>query len=201
MSLTQETITIRPAQLEDAYPIKALLEEGLGKGYMEIEDLNDFIDPQMKESLCLVATSQEKIIGALTLTKVGRESLRSQLPKEMNFMADNPSMLEEHSEVGFIQNVVVSPAFQRQGIATRLIRESLEQASKLDLLRVISFGWESIHGCHIDGVFADLGFKRGSQISGFWYEESIREEYECPSCGNPCYCNAILYSLELAWAE
>lgn len=95
--------------------------------------------------------------------------------------------------VGLIKSIAVKPEFRHRGIGTNLTIKSIIklQGFGCDLLFAIS--WDSQRQDSSKKMFEKLGFQNVLEINNYWTEDSMREGYLCPNCGNPCFCRAIFY--------
>lgn len=60
-----------------------------------------------------------------------------------------------------------------------------------DLLLAVS--WVSNKPDSSEGMFEKLGFEKLFTVPDYWTQDSIKEGYLCPNCGNPCRCTANFY--------
>lgn len=99
----------------------------------------------------------------------------------------------ENHKVGAILSVVVSPSNRNNGIATALVEAAVDWLRAHGATCVITVGWTDQSGCHIAGVASAMGFREVGKISQYWEEDSLTNDYECPTCGRPCHCDATLF--------
>jgi len=95
--------------------------------------------------------------------------------------------------LGVIQTIAVSPKYQGRGVASKLVKETMRQLSQKGALGFVSIAWRNLDKINIKNVLERSGFNEFDQVEKFWHKESLKEGYECPSCGNPCECSAIMY--------
>lgn len=90
-----------------------------------------------------------------------------------------------------LQTVVVHPAFRGQGIARLLGLEALSRFSTC--VSWTSPAWEHNGKVPADKLLRALGFEPVFRAEDYWYADSVRRGYDCPVCGNPCHCSAVIY--------
>jgi GNAT superfamily N-acetyltransferase len=102
--------------------------------------------------------------------------------------------LFEHHRVGLMSTASVVEPFQGQGIGQELTRRRMRWMNEAGCTAQIAVSWESGLAHTSDRVFTKLGFKRLSQVKGFYQEDSTQRGWTCPVCGSPpCRCSASFY--------
>ncbi|MBR8535817.1 GNAT family N-acetyltransferase [Carboxylicivirga sediminis] len=107
------------------------------------------------------------------------------------------SYAEWDRQVYVLKSMVIEESYQRRGYGTELMKSALNKAKANQLDAIILVGWKSVKGTNIEHLMDDFGFEVICEIQDFWHAESIINQYQCPVCGNPCNCTAIIYSKEL----
>ncbi len=99
--------------------------------------------------------------------------------------------------VGSFEAVAVSPAFRRRGLGSSLTEASLRWMRRLGCDTAITLSWRSGREGSSTTLFRGMGFREGSTVERFYFEESVRDGWSCPVCGGPCTCAATLFTLRL----
>lgn len=159
-------MNIRKAHHDDYVDVYRIGDEQLGKGYFQ-EVLNS-----NSEHLLWVAfdPATDQVRGFLFV------------------------ILQE--QVAIIKTLAIQQKYQRNGLGTRLLHEALEElVESVDRFEVIA--WELSDTKHIplESILAKTGFVKSHEITNYWLDDSIQRGYYCPSCGNPCQCNAVIFSI------
>lgn len=89
-----------------------------------------------------------------------------------------------------IDSVVVDETHRGKGMASQLFEEVLTDYNS-ERLQV--FVWKESPDGNLEAICQRFGFNKVDEISNYWYEQSLNNEFICKRCGNPCYCTAILY--------
>lgn len=89
-----------------------------------------------------------------------------------------------------ISSVVVSEGQRGKGIATALIEDVLLEHPQE---KVYIYAWRKGGVLLLQPVLNRLGFQMKEEKPKYWYRDSVERAYNCPECGNPCYCSAVIY--------
>jgi N-acetylglutamate synthase-like GNAT family acetyltransferase len=188
---------IRRAEHHEAKSLVALLGDALGDRYVEYDEVIRLIEGANSE-LCLVAKTETRgIAGAATASIISQEALSGSFPKGQSHVLSELPMSPYHENVGLIQAVAVSNLYRERGIATQLTRSAMDWLREQQATIALSFGWKSPEGCHIAGVFESCGFNPVREVENFWLEDSKNAGYSCPSCGDVCGCDAVIFTRSL----
>ena len=99
--------------------------------------------------------------------------------------------------VGSYEAVAVEPGFRRRGTGRLLTEASLGWMREQGCDVAVTLAWLSGRKDSSPHLFGRLGFHEWGTVKRFYYEESLRDGWECPVCGGPCRCSATLFTLDL----
>jgi ribosomal protein S18 acetylase RimI-like enzyme len=157
-------VEIRRALYEDYYRVLNIADNQLGKGYM-------------KGVLHLASHNPLWVAVDKTVNEVvGFIFLR---------------ISEEKAE---IKSMAVQLKYQKQGIGTSMVKKVLGEFQEAKRVEVIAWEQSDSGSIPLQSLLIESGFSITSKKPNFWYEDSIRRGFDCPSCGNPCNCSAVIFS-------
>jgi GNAT superfamily N-acetyltransferase len=145
--------------------------------------------------VALVALERRSVIGAVTAECLGYESFLQRVPADMADAVKSKTPRFDFHLIGFIRTVAVSENMRGRGVGTKLVKAAVKRLHKLGATSIVTIGWADRDGCHIAGLVTALGFTEIATFRDFWKADSIAKEYSCPTCGNPCRCQANLFLL------
>lgn len=100
--------------------------------------------------------------------------------------------LQTSGNIGVIRTIAVNPLCQRKGYGYYLTQQiSLLLTKRCTLLA--SMAWEHDGHVPMERIFKGLNYHLKQELHLYWYLDSIINGYQCPTCGNPCYCSGIVY--------
>jgi len=166
----------------------------LGKDYLSTSYLSDLINNEkaliqaaFNQNNELIGFSSCMILTNIELKKAIHSSQFSQLPSEITYS----------TQIGITNTIVIKNEYKNQGIGTVLFKEFLTFFEKNKTACIVAFAWKNNEGINMGGIFEKHNFKILKSIKNYWSEESIENNYNCPSCGNPpCFCTAVIYNLK-----
>ncbi|HEX2347636.1 MAG TPA: GNAT family N-acetyltransferase [Ktedonobacterales bacterium] len=180
----------------------ALLQDGLGEGYITREALLRFVASAAELAAtsaarepfqrALVATDDatEEVVAALLVEVLAAEALRASFLESYELVCADPAIQRlERAPVGFIKSIVVAPAARGRGAARSLIAAGMQALADHGAQGYYSLAWVNQRaGCQLCGALAALGFRSAQRIERFWYQDSVARGYQCPACAGPCEC-------------
>ena len=156
-----ERMKTRSIAARDLDPALSILGNALGARYVTREQLAEYI-------------SQTDKIGFVSVSKDGRilGAATSELPENsLNLLQAMPSDARERvaalipeldfNKTGLLRSVAVAPHARGNGVATDLVRASVDSLTSMGATAIISIGWTDFEGCHIQGPLEAMGFNRG----------------------------------------
>lgn len=175
--------SIMLSQASDIYDVS------LGQKYIPPEDLLKYAN-NPSEYILIGSTIEDKLLGVMLAFPLDEKTARecNEAFKKHNIPFELPRL-----SVGVIKSVSVHPEYRHRGIGTRLTLEAMERLRKMSCGLFLAIAWDSGKVESSPKMFEKLGYKSLLDIPEYWYEDSIKEGYQCPNCGNPCHCKAIFY--------
>lgn len=186
-----------PATLEWLNAAVSLSNQELGSDYTTLQDLQKMV--AYPDTCVQLAISEDNRVIGLAVGECYSsisECLGYATPAEIH-----STLVHQIAEryvaatepVGYVRTVVVSPEFQKRGIASALVMQTLNWFAGYRLSRALCVGWTDTDGCHIASTMKRTGFESLGNFPNFYLEESTRMGYDCTTCGNPCVCSAEVF--------
>jgi len=91
-----------------------------------------------------------------------------------------------------VKTIVVRHDLRNQGIASNLLAKFIESCAISGVKRLWSPAWIDGTEIHALRLFDQFGFKPIRTITDYWMLDSVNRRYNCPTCGNPCRCSALI---------
>ncbi len=182
-----DDVTTRAGEPSDLLAVLRIADEQLGEGYVSESDLRR--TDESDRSFTHVAELDGRIVGfAVGLVRgsgeVG-ELMRVPLPRHLA-LADR---------VGVVKTVAVAPGYHGRGIGTRLADACLDEFRARGVQAVCSVAWKRGETVNIKGVLERRGFVGFAEVPDYWTQDSVRDGFRCPECGEPpCRCAAVMFS-------
>lgn len=180
--------TIRNIKKSDYPRIIHISEMRLGKDYVT----GDLLEKALKsdECFCLIAADKrtDQPIGFSFCKYIDYEKT-----KEL-CNGDDINVLRHCDRIGYIKTVVVDKDYEGFGIATKLVADCILKMKELKYDCFVSTAWKHGGTINIAHVLEKNGFVKTMDIPNYWYEDSLKEGYLCPQCGNPCHCSCVIYA-------
>lgn len=169
--------------------ILRISDNELGKDYFDIKDLDFFMDKN-KTSFCKIAILDDKVVGFAMSIVLSLEELIKYLKLEKK---DLPKFIIASDKICVIKTVSVDSNYQGMGIGHKLIDTLINSCKESGIRDFASVAWKSKKSTNIKGLLESFNFKAYKEINDYWTEDSINEGFDCPVCGNPCHCSAVMY--------
>lgn len=179
------TTQVRLMRKYDVQETLGLLNQALGEGYVSAVDLGG-------TSMAFVAIDDTgTIVGAATGCIVS--SIGEAVPVDQ--VGTVESLVPEVccGSTGVLKSVAVSAGMQGRGIGLAISEAVTDALFQNGAGCVVSIGWTDDDGCHIEGTLIKLGYAKRGEINDFWLQDSLEQEYSCPSCEGACKCSAIIF--------
>lgn len=174
-------ISLKKKHLQSVVEIS---NQALGIDYLTYSYFESFLTQNNKHGF--VVTDKQKVIAFITNVTCSSEDLKQYI------LSDSIQINTEATDkVGIIKQLVVKEGYQQKGIATQLIKHYLTNISASFYLYI---AWKKEHFTPINQLMNKNGFNPILTIPKYWKKDSIEKNYNCPTCGNPCICDAIIYT-------
>lgn len=172
----------------NASEIVTLLNNTLGESYVTAQTVERRL-----------ADANTTVIGAYkdnTLIACGYGTITT--PTTTNPLIRNPSVrvnewLYKHhnTRIGLLETLAVHPTERNTGIGTRTVKHILASFTEHKATQAITVSWlhsgnSSLH------LLKRIGFTPLDTLTNYWTSDSIKHNYRCPNCGNPCVCAAAI---------
>lgn len=101
-----------------------------------------------------------------------------------------------NAEVATIKSIAIDEGYQNKGVGTQLIETVLANFyTGFEYFEVIAWERSDTGQVPLENLLKRIGFDEQKRKRNFWHEDSILRGYTCPSCGNPCNCNAVIFNI------
>jgi GNAT superfamily N-acetyltransferase len=174
------TWTLRPADADDRQAIRRLWAESFGPSGGEA---GRWLDLTLGDASarCWVATNPAgDVVGFLFAAEVDRRFLQS-------YLRYHPVVDSLPTQVALIHMLGVTPEWQSAGVATALVRRSLEWASERVSVMLAAL-WRRDDHVDSSGLSPKLEFTHVCTVEGFYHDRVY-----CPDCGTSCSCPAAIH--------
>lgn len=192
----QLDVEVRPLDVEQEQELTeslAVLAHALGDRYVSRDDVREVATSS--SGVALIATDPNGDILGVCLGEVLDDDEVGRYRAELRQHARLPGGFDA-LRIGRLSTVAVKPRARGYGVAARLASACLEGLRGQGCGAVLAVSW--VHeGDTSHGVLAAAGFEQLVEIERYWRSDSIDRDYDCPTCGNPCACNAILMMARL----
>ncbi|ASB48702.1 GNAT family N-acetyltransferase [Alkalitalea saponilacus] len=172
--------------------LKALemLNEEFGNDFYTKDDIYTYSKNRSKKFM-ISAFQNGMMIGTMLIRMITLSDKDQLIDRIAKNGLKTPSL-----PTAMLQAEVVDQKFRNMGVGRTLFCKALEEIKAMNPNSIIGTAWQ-IEENPIHHIFRTEGFHSLGIIKNHWLQESISKQFKCPICGNPCYCNAILYSKEL----
>lgn len=168
----------------DLPSIISIANEELGKGYFEgVLNCEKHINQSI---LRVVEKDNNEIAGFCYAYFNPAESL-----------TDILRPLSYGLKTGVLKTIVIKDRYKNNGLGKAFIDDMIEKLNLTQTQVVISTVWDNQFNPAIRIIMRHAGFKSYQEIPNYWTNDSIEKGYQCPVCGHPCFCSAIIYYKKL----
>ncbi len=147
-----------------------------GEDYYTPEDFRKL----NKESILRVATLNGEVVGYFVF-KILKENTVGYLD------------VQSTSKFLEVKTIAVHPAHQGKGLGTFIFNNTTNIAKEFNVENCYCVAWQRNGKVAMHNIHINAGFQVVKNISNYWRLDSIQKGYDCPECGNPCVCNAVIY--------
>jgi ribosomal protein S18 acetylase RimI-like enzyme len=166
----------------------------LGSDYLSEDDFIEAVDSD--DVFCITAFEGEKALGFSVCRVFGPEDVDADL--KLPDSAERDRMMS-YGRIGLLDSVSVSDAAKGRGVGTSMVEACLSEFSARRADEAAAMAWKSVTGrTNIAGLLLRHGFQPSLEIPGYWnLMVDSPLGHDCPVCGAPCRCSAVLYSRHL----
>jgi len=157
--------------------VETIAELQFGKGYISCDDWFD------KDRIILVAVKDEKVLGFCIAVILEYKNLAH--IELQSVLTDSP--------VGMIKSLAVQPGQIRKGVGAKLLEAILRLLVEKGVSQFYTEAWRDRKGTRIEKIVLKNNFTKLIEKEDYWYSDSLKRNYQCSVCGQPCRCNAVVY--------
>jgi GNAT superfamily N-acetyltransferase len=95
--------------------------------------------------------------------------------------------------VGSLEALAVMEDRRHQGIGRQLTLDQMSWLARQGCDVAVAVSWLSGGTGTSAGMYRDLGFQGTPAVADFYFAESVRDGWTCPSCQGPCHCAAAFF--------
>jgi GNAT superfamily N-acetyltransferase len=181
---------IRPIADEDLGVALTIAEEGLGVGWLGLDDLRPTPGRRV-----VVAEHDGRVAGVASavlrdvegLLEAARADVGAALRAEIG-PSSTPTLV-------LLDMAVVAPSARGRGLYRALLDDRIAWGRREGADLAIALGWTPPDGCHIAPAMARAGFTALAEVAGAYRSSSLSAGAACAACGPPpCECASILFS-------
>lgn len=147
-----------------------LVDRCLGKDYMSENTLTNTL--KANEYFCKVIIRDLRVIGVCYYYVVDKNVV--------------------------LKTICIDSDYKNRGLGYELIKTCISPYLQTKGYTISCIAWKSKTGTNIHSLMMKLGFKKTTEIENYWYEDSVKLNFSCTSCGNPCNCSAVIYEINNA---
>ncbi|WP_436928139.1 GNAT family N-acetyltransferase [Halosimplex amylolyticum] len=174
------TWTVRPAEAADGPAVHDLWADSFGPPGGEASRWLDLALADGPTQCWVVADTAGDPVGFLFSAEVDRRFLQS-------YLRGHPVVDSLPTRVAIIHMLGVSPAWRSTGVATALVRRSMDWASERVAVMLVAL-WRRDDHVDSSGLSTKLGFTHVGTAEEF-YDDRVY----CPDCGASCSCPATIH--------
>ena len=177
---------------EDIEKVVLISDKLVGENFHTYESFKKYLsDPHKIVSVYKV---DNEIVGFAKGKVIDKTILKEKLFKTDTNIEEE---LTGSGNLGFVETICVSEEFRGKRIGKELADELIESFKKTEHINAIyTTVWKTGETENAKKLVKNLGFKYITEITEYWYKDSIDKNYICPKCGNPpCKCSMVFYKL------
>ena len=183
-------MTIRDLRIVDISSALSIAFTELGSDYLTEQDFLDALNTN--DSFCKISITDD-IVSGFSICKIfGPDKI-----DEMLALPDcgERDALNTHRTIGLLDSVAVAQEMKGKGIGSELIDACCEELVARGADVLCAMAWKDVNGnANIGNLLKKTGMSPSIEIMGYWnrFVASL-EGHDCPVCGRPCKCSAVLY--------
>jgi ribosomal protein S18 acetylase RimI-like enzyme len=182
-------IKIQNYEPKHRHQILELSNKQLGKNYLTKENITKtHSDPN---NYLALAIDENGVLAGFCIGYIV-DSTKIEQEFKIN-PEDTPEIIKHTNKIAVLKTIAVSEKYQGIGVGTDLVKDCINYFKSKDLSAICSIGWKSKNGTNVERVLVRAGFDKLREIPKFWNIDSVEKKYNCPVCGNPCNCSAVIF--------
>ncbi|AIZ56898.1 hypothetical protein Mpt1_c10270 [Candidatus Methanoplasma termitum] len=186
----RSSIRSRDLIKEDIPDALEVSREELGSDYLTENDFLGIINSD--SAFCKAAIYKGRLAGFEMCRIFGPEQADGML-----HLPDSPD--KDHflskKKIGLFDSVAVRRDLQGLGIGTELESSCLREFTSRDVDIICAMAWKSVDGTiNAKKVLERMGLTPHIEVPNYWNQMvDSPGGHDCPVCGRPCKCSAVLY--------
>jgi len=175
---------------DDIFDALEVSKKVLGSDYLGEED---FLETFNSASVfCKTATYNGQFAGFAICQIFGPDKIDEVLHLPVS---SERGMFLSKERFGLFDSVAVRKDHQGLGIGTELSDACLREFMLRGVDIICAMAWKSVDGTvNIEGILRRMGMSSSLEIPGYWNQMvDSPGGHDCPVCGRPCRCSAVLY--------
>lgn len=177
-----------PSNRQDWAEIYEIASRQLGNDYISIDTLKECENPENSLKCFVAKNKSSKEVLAFAIIDIIDYKKFMEITRGVEVVD-----LMFTNKIGYIKSVAVAPKYEGHGISFKLIDYCIDYFKKNGITKLASTAWKHAGIINIKSLLEKHGFINKTEIPDYWYEDSIKNKYECPQCGNPCHCSCVIY--------
>lgn len=163
----------------------------LGVDYLKEEDFMRAINSPT--CFCRVISFNRQFTGFALCQIFGPDEIDGML-----HIPDGPQKdrLLTKKKIGLLDAMTIREDSRHIGIGAELARFCYDEFVRRDVDEICALAWKHTDGAiPADSVLKKMGLSPSIEIPGYWnLKVDSPEGHNCPICGAPCKCSAVLYT-------
>lgn len=171
-----------------------IAKEELGSDYLDDKDFLETINSP--SAFCKVITYNRQFAGFAICQIFGPDKIDEML--HLLDSADKDLFLSKE-KIGLFDSTSIRKDLQGIGLGMELSTACYNEFVSRDVDIICGMAWKSVDGrINVEGIFRRMGMTPRLEIPRYWNQMvDSPEGHECPVCGRPCKCSAVLYCKEM----
>jgi len=181
---------IRILSVSEIHSAFTIAYNELGSDYLTENDFLETLDTD--DSFCMIST-RKGIVSGFSICKIfGPDKIDEMLALPD---CDEKNILMNFDTIGILDSVAVAQEMKGKGIGSELIDACCRELTARGTKIICAMAWKDIKGnVNIGSLLKKMGMLPSIEITGYWNRfVTSPGGHDCPVCGRPCKCSAVLY--------
>jgi len=183
-------ITIRDLKITDISSALNIAFAELGSDYLTEQDFLDALNTD--GGFCKISIT-DNIVSGFSICKIfGPDKIDEMLALPNS---DERNALSVHKTIGLLDSVAVAQEIKGKGVGSELISACCKELAARGADVLCAMAWKDVNGnANISDLLKKTGMSPSIEIRGYWNRfVTSPDGHDCPICGRPCRCSAVLY--------
>jgi ribosomal protein S18 acetylase RimI-like enzyme len=133
-----------------------------------------------KEDILRLVMLEDQVVGFLIFRILSEKSVE--------YLSSN-----SENDILEVKSIGVHNAYQGKGLGSYIFSQVEIIARQNQINDCYCLAWKRNNKVAMHNIHINAGFTITSEIRNYWKIDSEAKGYDCPACGNPCLCSAVLY--------